>query len=54
MFDLEYQFFYGNLILVSPVTEDDAMSVSIYLPEISFTTLTLFLLFMAVMAPGHL
>lgn len=32
-FDLEYQFFYGDSILVSPVTGDDATSVSIYLPQ---------------------
>ena len=32
-FTLEYQFFYGDSILVSPVTGDDATSVSIYLPK---------------------
>ena len=32
-FGLEYQFFYGDSILVSPVTGDDATSVSIYLPK---------------------
>ncbi|KAF8814168.1 hypothetical protein BYT27DRAFT_7130231 [Phlegmacium glaucopus] len=32
-FAIEYQFFYGDSILVSPVTGDDATSVSIYLPQ---------------------
>ena len=32
-FTLEYQFFFGDSILVSPVTGDDATSVSIYLPK---------------------
>ena len=32
-FTLEYQFFFGDSILVSPVTGDDATSVSIYLPQ---------------------
>ena len=32
-FALQYQFFYGNSILVSPVTGDNATSVSIYLPQ---------------------
>lgn len=32
-FTLEYQFFYGDSILVSPVTGDNATSVSIYLPQ---------------------
>ena len=32
-FGLEYQFFYGDSILVSPVTDDDATNVSIYLPQ---------------------
>ena len=32
-FNIEYQFFYGDSILVSPVTEENAMSVSIYLPK---------------------
>ena len=35
-FTLEYQFFYGDSILVSPVTGDDATSVSIYLPHDDF------------------
>lgn len=32
-FPIEHQFFFGDSILVSPVTDDDATSVSIYLPE---------------------
>jgi len=32
-FNIEYQFFYGDSVLVSPVTEENATSVSIYLPK---------------------
>jgi len=32
-FDISYQFFYGDDILVSPVTEENAKEVSIYLPN---------------------
>lgn len=32
-FPIQYQFFYGDDILVSPVTDDDATDVSIYLPN---------------------
>ncbi|KAH9477307.1 putative alpha/beta-glucosidase agdC [Psilocybe cubensis] len=35
-FPIDLQFFYGDSILVSPVTEDDATSVSIYLPKDTF------------------
>jgi alpha-glucosidase len=33
---LDHQFFFGDSILVSPVTDDDATSVSIYLPQDTF------------------
>jgi alpha-glucosidase len=33
---IEHQFFFGNAILVSPVTGDDATSVNIYLPKDTF------------------
>lgn len=32
-FGIDLQFFYGDAILVSPVTEEDATSVDIYLPD---------------------
>ncbi|KAF8957752.1 glycoside hydrolase family 31 protein [Flammula alnicola] len=32
-FAIEHQFFFGDSVLVSPVTDDDATSVSIYLPR---------------------
>lgn len=32
-FSIQHQFFYGDNILVSPVTEEDSTSVSIYLPN---------------------
>lgn len=35
-FPIDLQFLYGDSILVSPVTEDDATSVSIYLPADTF------------------
>ena len=33
---VDHQFFFGDLILVSPVTQDEATSVSIYLPKDTF------------------
>jgi len=33
---LDHQFFFGDSILISPVTDDDATSVSIYLPRDTF------------------
>ncbi|PPQ75953.1 hypothetical protein CVT24_000131 [Panaeolus cyanescens] len=35
-YPIEHQFFYGDSILVSPVTGDDATSVDIYLPKDTF------------------
>lgn len=37
-FGNELQFFYGDALLVSPVTEENATSVSIYLPDDRFYT----------------
>jgi alpha-glucosidase len=35
-FAIDHQFFYGDSILVSPVTQENAISVSIYLPKDTF------------------
>ncbi|KAF9016822.1 alpha-glucosidase [Hymenopellis radicata] len=35
-YPIDLQFFYGDAILVSPVTEENSMSVSIYLPDDTF------------------
>jgi alpha-glucosidase len=35
-FPIDLQFFYGDCILVSPVTKDDSTDVSIYLPDDQF------------------
>ena len=35
-FAIDHQFFYGDSILVSPVTQENAISVSIYLPKDRF------------------
>ena len=35
-YGIDHQFFFGDSILVSPVTQDEAMSVSIYLPKDTF------------------
>ncbi|CRK37559.1 hypothetical protein BN1723_018646, partial [Verticillium longisporum] len=33
---LQHQFFYGDAVLVAPVTEQDATSVDVYLPKDTF------------------
>lgn len=35
-FPIQYQFFYGNDVLVSPVTDDNSTSVTFYLPDDMF------------------
>lgn len=39
-YDIDLQFLYGNSVLVSPVTEENATSVSIYLPHDIFYNFT--------------
>ncbi len=41
-YPIDLQFFYGDAILVSPVTEENSTSVSIYLPDDTFYDFTTF------------
>ncbi|KAK0210069.1 alpha-glucosidase [Desarmillaria ectypa] len=39
-YPIDLQFFYGDSILVSPVTDEDSMSVNVYLPDDTFYNFT--------------